>query len=425
MNILGARCMHCGAEYSFGREFEGCNACRTDEFSANLDVVYDFKGIDLLLNRDELTRKHQALGLAGYEDLLPISSAFPFHTLGAGATPLLRCPQLERSVAVGSLFLKDESRNPTASLKDRQAAVGGNVALQLGSQAMIAVGNMGAATAAFGARYGLPVLSFEDEAESPIAMLQVRAYGGKCIVVENRQNCFSLMKQAVDQFRCHPLTDYTESPTGDPYSQDGAKTIAYEICESLGWRAPDKVIMPIGKGLCMYGVWKGFREFYDLGFVDSLPVMIAAESSAGGSLSKSNLQHPTEILPVEPKPTVARHAVTPKASYKGLRALVDSGGFPVAVDDDEVLRATLTLARKEGVFASTTSSTTIAALMKLKEQGRISANDTIVCVISGGGLKDADIMENTLPEVPVASDASWSAFEDLLSEYYDFRLQES
>lgn len=419
MTVLGSKCLHCGKEYPFERLFEGCPACRTSSFAANLDAVYDFGSSKELCSK-ALTKKRQELGMAAYRDFLPVSGDFPFFTLGAGSTPLIQCTHLNKDLDITSVFLKDESRNPTGSLKDRQAAVGGNVALQFGSQNFIAMGNMGAAAAAYAARYRISAITFEEEAESPTAMFQVRAYGGNCVIVKKREDRYTLMKEFVEQSRSHPLTDYTQSPTGDPYSQDGAKTIAYEICEDLGWQSPDKVIMPTGKGLCLYGVWKGFREFYELGLVDSVPCMIAVESCAGGSFSKSNLNDPQHIAEVKPKLTVARHAVVPKGSYKGFKAIVESNGFPILVSDREILSATLELAGKEGVLASTTSATTIAALKKLREDGQISKKDLVVCVITGGGLKDVDFIEKELPKVPLMNGSSWDEFTELLARHYKF-----
>jgi len=423
MSVVGLQCMHCGREYPPERLFEGCLACRTTNFTANLLVIYDHKRVKQSITRESL-QKRQSQGLLRYTDLLPIDLDLPFLILGAGGTPLVRCEHLAKDLDIKNLYVKDESRNPTGTFKDRYACVGGNAALQFGSRCFIAGGgNMGAAAAAYAASYGLSTISVETPAESKAAIMQTLTYGGKAVPLQRYEYRYTLMKQSVDQFNCHPLSSYTPSPTGDPYSQEGVKTIAYEICEDLGWRAPDKVIVPVGQGLALHGIWNGFVDFYNLGVIDSLPLMIGVESRAGGSFTKTNFKEPRQIKTVQPKVTVARHAVAPKASYKGVRALIDSGGFPVSVNDEEVLEAVRTLAGREGVFASTTSATAIAALKKLRNDGRILKKDRIVCVITGAGFKDLDMLGGPpLPSIPSPIGPDWDEFQAVLHGHYDFEF---
>ncbi len=422
MPVVGLQCMHCGKEYPLERLFEGCSACRSVDFTANLVVRYDLDRVKQSVTRQRL-QQHRSQGLLRYVDLLPVDLGLPFLTLGAGGTPLVRCKHLAKDLDIVNFYAKDESRNPTGTFKDRYACVGGNVALQHGARCFIAGGgNMGAAAAAYAASYGLSAISVETTTEARAAILQTLAFGGKAVPLQQYEHRYPLMKKCVDQFSCHPLSSYTPSPTGDPYSQEGAKTIAYEICEDLGWRAPDKVIVPVGQGLALHGIWSGFVDFYNLGLIDSLPLMIGAESSAGGSFTKTNLKESQQIKTVQPGATVARHAVAPKGSYKGLRAMVDSGGFPVAVDDEEVLDARSALAKHEGLFASATSATTVAAVKRLRSDERILKGDSVVCVITGAGFKDLDVLEQTLPHIPSPIGPDWDAFHSLLVERYDFKL---
>ena len=422
MPVVGLQCMHCGKEYPREWLFEGCSACRSADFTANLVVRYDLDRVKQSVTRQRL-QQHRSQGLLRYIDLLPVDLGLPFLTLGAGGTPLVRCKHLAKDLDIVNLYAKDESRNPTGTFKDRYACVGGNVALQHGARCFIAGGgNMGAAAAAYAASYGLSAISIETTTEARAAILQTLAFGGKAVPLQQYEHRYPLMKKCVDQFSCHPLSSYTPSPTGDPYSQEGAKTIAYEICEDLGWRAPDKVIVPVGQGLALHGIWNGFVDFYNLGLIDSLPLMIGAESRAGGSFTKTNLKEPQQIKTVQPGATVARHAVAPKGSYKGLRSMVDSGGFPVAVDDGEVLDAVRTLAKREGLFPSTTSGTAVAALKKLRSEGRILKGDSTVCVITGAGFKDLDILQSSLPKIPSAVGPDWDEFQGALARHYGFKL---
>lgn len=420
MFALGLECMNCQKEYPLQRMFEGCPNCKSEEFVANLVVSYDFNKIKKKLDRKILQGRGK-VGLSKYVELLPIKKAISFTTLGEGGTPLIWCRKLGQELGIKNIYIKDESRNPSGSFKDRLACVGTTVALQFGSKHIVAAGgNMAAAAAAYGAKYGLDVISFETLNESRIAILQTIVYGGKAVVLEKYDERYALMKRCVDEYGCHPVSSYTHSPTGDPYSQEGSKTIAYEVCEDLGWRSPDKVIVPTGQGFCLHGIWNGFRDFYRIGLIDSFPSMIASESSSGGSLSMT--KDAKDIKTVEPEGTVARHAVAAKGSYKGFRAIIDSGGSSIMVTDNEVLEAVNVLAKSEGIFSSTTSATAIAAMKKYLKEGKIDKDEIVVCVITAGGFKDTDILSQGLPQIPNALGADWEIFVTFLEDNYHFAI---
>ena len=393
--------MHCGHEYSASQMFEGCPSCRTEEFAANLQVRYDRRKLAKAVTRRAMERE-RAAGLRRYLPLLPVDTAYPFETLGAGATPLVRCAGLGQTLGLGDVYVKDESRNPTGSEKDRRACVGGNVAMRFGARGLVAAGgNMGAAAAAAGTRYGLPVVSVETTYESPMALLQVRAYGGLSVVGRTYEDRCALMRQCVDTLGFQPLSSYTPAPTGDPYSQEGEKTVAYEICEDLGWKAPDKVFVPVGQGFALSGIWAGFRDFYDLGLIDRLPAMIGVESSGGSAFCETRLDDPA--CPKNGNPqhsSVARHACSSRAAYKGIKAITDSQGFSMVVTDAEIMSAAIALAQRDGVFPSTTSATTIAALTKLRNREAVRDSDVVVCVITATGFKDADFIEGAVYRMP-------------------------
>ena len=418
MCFFALECMNCLESYSLHRMFEGCPNCKTEEFTANLVVKYDFEQIKRMVNRKTLKDRCK-VGLSKYVELLPVRNVSSLATLGEGNTPLIRCTKLGQELGIENLYIKDESRNPTGSFKDRLACVGTTVALQFGSKSIVAGGgNMASAASAYGAKYGLDVISFETLTESRIAILQTMLYGGYVVVLEKYDQRYALMKICVEKHGSHPVSSYTPSPSGDPYSQEGSKTIAYEICEDLGWRSPDRVIVPTGQGFCLHGIWNGFKDFYGIGLIDSLPSMIASESSSGGSFTKTkDVQH---IRTVEPKMGIARHAVAPKGSYKGYKAIVDSNGSSVMVTDEEVLEAVYALARSEGVFASTTSATAVAALKQYVKEAKIDKDETVVCVITAGGFKDTDVLGTTTLQIPNAIGADWKTLVSFLKQKYNF-----
>ncbi len=405
MYVTGLECMHCGREFPPSQMFEGCPACRREDFTANLRVRYDRRKQARVLGRRVLEKAHSP-GLLRYMPLLPVDADHPFDALRAGGTPLIACPGLAGTLGLKELYVKDESRNPTGSEKDRRASVGANVAAHFGARGLVAAGgNMGAAAAAAGARCGLPVVSVETTFESPVALLQVRAYGGLSVPLASYEARCAVMKQCVDVLGFQPLSSFTPFPTGDPYSQEGEKTVAYEICESMGWRAPDKVLVAVGQGFALSGIWSGFVDFQELGLIDSLPAMVGVESLAGRALSATRVcgPAPSETLL---DGSIARHACSSRAAYKGLRAIEDSGGFSVAVAEEDILAQAIALAREDGILPSTTSATTVAALRGLVDAGLVKSSDRVVCVITASGLKDVDVLERGVQPMPgpVAAD---------------------
>jgi len=412
-------CLNCGKEYPLGRMFEGCPHCREEDFAANLVVDYDYETIKEKINRNTL-EKRKGCGIWKYEELLPIRSEGKRITLGEGGTPLLECNRMGAELGVKTLYVKDESRNPTHAWKDRLVSVGAFTAARRFGSKYIAVagGNTAASTSAYGAKYNLKTISFERLDESNQAILQTLSYGGKIVRIKSFEDRYKLMKKCVDDLKAHPMSSYTPSPAGDPYSQEGYKTIAYEICEQLNWDVPEKVIVPTGQGIGLSGVWRGFVDLYEIGLIESLPNMIAAE--ACGSLTQTFLSGSERIKEVVPRETIARHVLDSKASYKGYRAIKDSDGMAVtASSDDEIMSALLSFAKKEGIFFSTTSAVTLVAIQKLKEKGYITSDSIIVCVMTAGGLKDPDHIEKNFPELPEPIEGDWEKFKALMKTHYN------
>lgn len=398
--VLGLECIHCGHEFANDQMFEGCPSCRSEEFTANLRVRYDRRRQARAVTRRVLART-RSVGLRRYLPLLPVDTAHPFETLGVGDTPLVPSIGVARLLGLRDLYFKDESHNPTGSVKDRRARLGVNVAAHFGARGLVtAGGNTGAAAAAAGARHKLPVVNAETTFESPTALLQTRAYGGLSVILESYEARCALMKQCVDVLGFHPLSSYTAYPTGDPYSQESDKTIAYELCEDLGWRVPDKVLVPTGQGLILSGIWSGFVDLYELGLTDSLPTMIGVESLVGRAFSRTRIGSPLLSETPPEGATIARHACSSRAALKGLKAIEDSKGYSVAVAEEDILSCAISLAREDGVLPSTTSSTTVAALRGLIESGFVANTDAVVCVITASGLKDLDLLERGVQPMP-------------------------
>jgi threonine synthase len=412
-------CQSCGKKYELERMFEGCPSCKKGKFSSNIYVDYDYESIKEAIGKSILENR-RGPGIFKYEELLPIDAKEGITTLGEGSTPLLPCTTLGELLDMDHLHVKDESRNPSHTFKDRSAAVAVSVARRFGSHHLIAGGgNTAAAASAYGARYGFEVISFENLEESKQAILQTLSYGGKIVYLRQYEDRYPLMKTCVDTLGAHPVSSYTWSPTGDPYSEEGRKTIAYEICEQLQWKVPDKVIVPTGMGFGLSAVWRGFQDLYRIGLTESLPQMVAVESAAGGSLTRTIQKDSGTPERVELEETIALHILVPQVGYQAYRAIIDSHGVAMTVEDPQIMEALFLLARNEGVYASTTSTSAIAATKMLREQGDIDRNDCVVCVITGGGLKDSQFVEPQFENLPPPIPGNWDTFIQLMKDHYD------
>jgi len=412
-------CLNCGKEYPLGRMFEGCPHCREEDFAANLVVDYDYETIKEKINRNTL-EKRKGCGIWKYEELLPIRSEGKRITLGEGGTPLLECNRMGAELGVKTLYVKDESRNPTYSFKDRLASVGAFVAAKFNSKYIVAGGgNVGAAASAYSAKYNLETISFENLDGSKQAILQTLSCGGKVVYLKRYEDRYELMKKCVDTLQAYPVSSYTSSPTGNPYNQEGYKTIAYEICEQLNWDVPEKVIVPTGQGSGLYGIWRGFVDLYEIGLTESLPNMIAAESAACGSLTHTFLSGSERIKEVVPRETIARMVRVPKASFMGYRAIKDSDGRAVTITENEIMNTLTTLARREGIYSGTTSAVALVAARKLNEEGYMDEDSTVVCVMTAGGLKDPEYITKNFPDLPEPIEGDWEKFKALMKNRYN------
>jgi threonine synthase len=414
------RCVRCGKTYELTRLFEGCSHCKEEKSVSNLIVSYDYEKIKEAIKKNHWEKKKDG-GIWKYSELLPGKNEKNKVTLGEGGTPLLPCKRMGKELDLDSFYVKDESRNPTHTFKDRIISVGTAVAVEFGSHYVMAGGgNTAAAASAYSARHGLEVISFETPFESQQAVMQTRSYGGNVVYLARYEDRYALMKRCVDTLHGHPVSSYTPSPTGDPYSYEGYKTIAYELCEQH--EVPEFVIVPTGQGNGLHGIWRGFVDLFELGMIDSLPRMVAAESTAAGTLTRALHSKKKRIEEVVPRETVARQTRIPQVSYQGYRAVVDSDGTAVMVDDTETMNTLMTLARKEGIFSSTTSAVALAAAKKLREEGDIDKTSTVVCVITGGGLKDPDYIMDPLaiPQTPI--EGTWKTFTAFMKMQYGLLL---
>ncbi|MEU0571066.1 pyridoxal-phosphate dependent enzyme [Nonomuraea sp. NPDC005983] len=347
----------------------GCPETSTDDLAYPVEVDYDYSRVPR-----ELFEQPPGPDIARWAPLLP-----PLHapTLGEGGTPLLELGD--------GVHVKDESRNPTWSHKDRLNRVTVSAAVGAGAPGVVVAssGNHAASAAAFAARAGLPAIVLAS-AESPRAVQSfVRAFGAKVLTVPTEAR-WPLMRQIVDRLGYHPVSNLTVTHTGHPFGAEGYKTIAYELFAQLG-RVPAAVFAPTGYAELLYGVWKGFTELRRLGVADDAPRMFSCEPAAGGPNARAvGTAVPAAV--VEVGATDAYGINCSVGGHRGVRAVRDSGGDALLVTDGELREAQRDLAR-HGLWQELSGAAGLAAYRRL---GR-AFDGPVVCVGTSSGFKDVGV----------------------------------
>ena len=381
----GLRCVHCDARYPLSAMHEGCASCATDVFRAGLTPTYDYDAIRrswsgrVVADADRSPWRFRAL--------LPVTDRIHEVTLGEGSTALVPMPRLAKLAGEGGeVWLKDESRNPTWSFKDRHAAVTVSMARELGATVIMASssGNHGAAVAAYAASAGMTAIILTYAGLSEAAATVIQAYGAT-LAVTTREGRWAIIREGIDRFGWYPATNFTDIPTNGAFGHEGYKVIAYELHEQLGGHLPDYVVVPTAYAEGLFGIWKGFDELHRLGITDRVPRMVACEPE-GGPLAQAwtDASHP--IVRVEAKPTVARGIGGSVNSYLGVAALRASDGLVVQARDEEILDAQQALAR-DGVFAEPAAAASLAGYRRLRLSGVIEAGTSSVLISTSSGLK--------------------------------------
>ena len=396
--VKGLQCLNCGAEFSDEPMFAGCPECRTDEFTSNVVPVYDYDALRNELSREAFEARDG--GVWAYPELLPVDEEYAV-TIGEGDTPLVEAGEVGEELGVPNLYLKDESQNPTWSYKDRLCSVSLSNAREVGAEVVTiaSTGNHGASTAAYAARAGLDCVIFTipDVPETMKTLMQV--YGASVIAVPTHDDRWTIMNECIEAFDWYPTGNYVFPPVGSNfYGIEAYKSIAYEICEQLDWQVPDWVVQPTAYADGLSGIWRGFKDLYELGFVDRVPKMAAVEPY--GPLKNALDKGLDHVESVETASTVAFSIGAGISTHQGLVALQESDGTSVVSDDDDLRELQKLLGSRTGVYAEASAVASVAGVQKLVEQGEIDRDDTVVAMSTSTGLKDTEMTAEMLPEVP-------------------------
>jgi threonine synthase len=384
----GLLCRECGATYPSEARYS-CDFC-----FGPLEVDYDLAAARGVLTRESIANGPNSIWR--YGALLPDPGVEPVD-LGAGWTPLRRSTRLADVLGVRELWLKDDTRNPTGSFKDRVVSVALSSARRLGfnTAACASTGNLATSVAAHAASIGWPSVTIipADLEKSKIAMASI--FGGTVLGVEgNYDDVNRLCVELLDE---HPDWAFANINLRSYYAE-GSKTLAFEIAEQLGWRTPDQVIVPVASGSQFTKIAKGFKQFIDLDLVEGAqPTLFGAQATGCSPIATAFSDGAEFITPQRPN-TIARSLAigNPADAPYVLDELRRGGGDCGSVADEETLECIELLARTEGVFAETAGGVTIATLAKLAAEGTVRSDERVVAYVTGHGLKTTEALTGTV-----------------------------
>jgi len=356
-------------------------------------VRYDLERVHEAMQREMLARRPASLWR--YRELLPFEDAERIVTLGEPLTPLLDARRIGDELDLPDLRVKDEGLLPTGTFKARGAAVGVTRALELGVStiALPTAGNAGAAWAAYGARAGIRVVVVMPDTTPQTIVRETASYGAEVYLVPGSiADAGAVVKRA-----CTERGWYDASTLKEPYRIEGKKTMGFELAEQLEWKLPDVIVYPTGGGVGLIGMWKGFAELREIGWIahDDMPRFVAAQATGCAPIVRAFESGANESEPWPDPKTFAAGIRVPKAlgDFLVLRALRESSGIALAVTDDEMRDMMRLVGTMEGMLVCPEGAAAIAAAAKLRRDGWIRDDESVVVFNTGSGLKYAESLQ--------------------------------
>lgn len=375
-------CISCNRSYTPQEAEYSCPECRARGFHGTLDVRYDPEALKAQVTRQDLAFNTNYT-MWRFLPFLPVEDIRTIQPLKTGCTPLYNAHRLAERLRLHRVYVKDEGRNPTGSFKDRVSAVGIAKALEkkFPGVACASTGNTAASVACFAASAGLPAAILVPEGTAAPKLAQTCLYGARVATLQASYH------EAVDlSIELCVRHGWYNLSSVNPYLVEGQKTIAYEICEQMGFEAPDRVFVPVADGMAIYGIYKGFRDFLEMGFIDRIPQLVGIQSEHSCPIVDQFEGRP----PTPCSPTIADSIVSthPTHCEQALEAILTTGGQMLRVGDNEILESMRTLASTTGVFGEPAAAAALAGLIQMANRGELEDDERVVVVASGVGLKD-------------------------------------
>ena len=408
-NFTGYKCSLCGTEYLPGQVTYTC-----PKDGGNLDVVLDYELIKRKFHYEDITSRTES-SLWRYLPLLPVDEpagdSTPLHA--AGWTPVFALPRLAEKLNLKHLWLKDESRNPTASFKDRASAVVVTRARELKSEIVVtaSTGNAGAALAGMSAAVGQKAVIFAPKSAPPAKVAQLLIFGAKVILVDGTyDDAFDLTVKAADEFGW-----YCRNTGYNPFTIEGKKTAAFEIWEwwlqaHRDWHKKDSpldnhppltIFVSVGDGNIISGIHKGFKDLLALGWIPNMPRIVGVQAEGSAAIANAFNANTETITPVSAATLADSISVDlPRDGVRAVRAAKETGGTYITVTDDEIIKSIAELG-KMGIFPEPAGATAYAGLVKATSLGVVGSDDPILVMNTGSGLKDVKAAMQAVNPAPI------------------------
>jgi len=384
--IKSLQCRECKKEYTPTFRYI-CEEC-----FGPLDVRYDFPQVtkNTFANREHTYWR--------YHELLPIESKSNIVSIGAGLTPLIKADKLGERLGLNNLYIKNDSVNPTFSFKDRPAGVAVSKAKEFGLSAVgcASTGNLASATAAHAAKGGFPCYIFAPSDIEHAKITQALSYGANFIAVDGTYDDANRIAAQIGDSKGIGIVNINMRS----YYVEGSKTLAFEVAEQLDWKVPDHLVVPVGSGAMLNAICKGFEELEELSLLNKVSNMhmIAAQPHGCAPVVDAFKNNKTEVTPVENPDTIAKSLAIgdPGDGQYVLKRLKQYNGYAEESSNREILDAILLLARTEGIFTEPAGGVSVSVLKKMVEAGKIDKNDSVICYVTGNGLKTTEVMMEVL-----------------------------
>jgi threonine synthase len=407
--FIGYRCSICGTEYLPGQITYTC-----PKDGGNLDIELDYESLKKKYQPEDITSRDD-FSLWRYEPLLPVSApkgeATPLHL--AGWTPVFKLPRLAHKLGLKHLWLKDESRNPSASFKDRASAIVVARAQEVKAEIVVtaSTGNAGAALACMSAAIGQKAIIFAPRSAPPAKVAQLLVFGAKVILVDGTyDDAFDLTVKAANEFGW-----YCRNTGYNAFTAEGKKTAAFEIWEwwieahrewhkkdsPLDSHSPLTIFVSVGDGNIISGIHKGFKDLFRLGWIPNLPRIIGVQAEGSAAIANAFNAGTENIIPVSATTLADSISVDlPRDGVRAVRAAKETGGTYITVPDSEILKAIAELGTM-GIFAEPAGATAYAGLVAATASGVVGSDDPVLVMNTGSGLKDVKAAMQAVVEAPV------------------------
>jgi len=411
-NVIGFRCTICGTEYDPG-EVE--YVCPKHGDKGVLDTVYDYRAIARQASPGQLTNMQTSasLNMFRYKPLLPVDSESEGLPLQIGWTPLYRAPRLEAKLGLREVWIKDDGRNPTASFKDRASALVVVRALEERRRIVTTAssGNAGAALAGMAASVKMPTVIFVPQSAPQAKVAQLLIYGATVFLVKgNYDAAFELCLEASKAFGW-----YCRNTAYNPFTVEGKKTAALEICEQLTlsnlqlptsnlqiWDAPDRIFVSVGDGNIISGLHKGLVDLAELRWIGETPKLMGVQAEGAAACYTAWSAGADDVSAISAHTIADSISVDlPRDGRRAIRAVRQTGGAFVTVSDDDILAAMRELAQEAAVFAEPAAAAAYAGLASAAQAGQLGADERVVVLLTGSGLKDVPAAVKAAPSAHV------------------------